>query len=250
MLWYCRAPDVPYPRERVLPNGCIQLVVNLSRDYLTDCGADGMQSGRVSRALIVGARTRFETVDTGDMEELAGIVVEPGGFAGFFHERADLFFERSIALEDVWRPSGIVDRLQEAPTPAAKLGAIDGLLIRLVDRAVDRRALIDHSICLFRSERVSVGECARQIGVSTRRLSQVFREEVGMGPKAWSRVQRFQAALGALRRKTEVPWVELALECGYYDQSHFANDFKAFSGIDPTTYSAQRGRWQNHVPVL
>src|ERR1039457_6640826 len=51
-------------------------------------------------------------------------------------------------------------------------------------------------------------------------------------------------------RNLAVPWAELALRCGYYDQSHFANDFRAFPGINPTTYSAHRGRWQNHVPIL
>jgi len=42
---------------------------------------------------------------------------------------------------------------------------------------------------------------------------------------------------------------ELALACGYCDQSHFSNDFRAFSGIDPSTYSANRGPWQNHAPI-
>jgi AraC-like DNA-binding protein len=54
----------------------------------------------------------------------------------------------------------------------------------------------------------------------------------------------------ALHKKVDIPWATLALECGYYDQSHFSNDFRAFSGIDPTTYCIQRGRWQNHVAIL
>jgi AraC-like DNA-binding protein len=66
----------------------------------------------------------------------------------------------------------------------------------------------------------------------------------------WLRVQRFQVAVRALHKKVDIPWATLALECGYYDQSHFANDFRAFSGIDPTTYSVQRGCWQNHVAIL
>jgi AraC-like DNA-binding protein len=41
--------------------------------------------------------------------------------------------------------------------------------------------------------------------------------------------------------------VELALDCGYYDQSHFANDFRAFSGLDASAYSKHVNRWQNHV---
>lgn len=83
-LWYCRAPRRARQRERVLPNGCIQIVINLSRDFLTDCGEDGAATLRLPRSIIVGARTRYGVVDTADMDELAGIVVRPGGFAGLF----------------------------------------------------------------------------------------------------------------------------------------------------------------------
>lgn len=94
-----------------------------------------------------------------------------------------------------------------------------------------------------------MAQCARSVGVSERRLSQVFHEEVGIGPKVWCRIRRFQAAVRALHDGADVRWAELALDCGYYDQSHFANDFRAFSGVDPTTYSRDRGLWQNHLPI-
>jgi len=47
----------------------------------------------------------------------------------------------------------------------------------------------------------------------------------------------------------EVPWAELAVSCGYYDQPHFANEFRAFSGISPTGYSEAQRVWSNHVPL-
>jgi AraC-like DNA-binding protein len=87
------------------------------------------------------------------------------------------------------------------------------------------------------------------IGVSERRLSQVFREEVGIAPRLWCRIRRFQAATRAMHAGVEVRWAELALNCGYYDQSHFANDFRAFSGLDATAYSKHKSRWQNHVSL-
>ena len=94
-----------------------------------------------------------------------------------------------------------------------------------------------------------VREVARRTGWSERRFSQVFREQVGFSPKVWCRIQRFQRARAQLHAGAEVPWAELALECGFYDQSHFANEFRAFSGIDATTYSALRTRLANHIRV-
>jgi len=108
---------------------------------------------------------------------------------------------------------------------------------------------VDYALSSFQHAPIAstVREVARSTGWSERRLSQVFREQVGFSPKAWTRIQRFQRAVRQLHAGIDLPWAELALECGYYDQSHFANDFRAFSGIDATTYSARRTRWANHV---
>jgi AraC-like DNA-binding protein len=227
----------------------MQIIINLSRCYLTDCGEDGKANRRLPRAIVVGARSRYEVVDTADMEELAGILFQPAGFAGLFLERANLFFERSIALDDVWVGARLTDRLSEVPTPVEKLRTLEALLTQLIRQGTRRSEMVDHAIHLFRDRGLSVGQCARSVAVSERRLSQVFREEVGMSPKMWCRIRRFQTAVRALHNGADVPWAELALECGYYDQSHFANDFRAFSGVDPTTYSRHRGTWQNHLPI-
>jgi len=117
-------------------------------------------------------------------------------------------------------------------------------------RSKDRSQLVDHAIHLFRGKGLRVTACARSIGVSERRLSQVFREEVGMTPKLWCRIKRFQAVTKSLYVGVDIPWADLALDCGYCNQSHFSHELRAFSGIDPTTYSAHTGRWQNHISVV
>jgi len=248
-LWYCRAPRFPHRREHVLPNGCMQVILNLSRDYLTDCGEDGKANKRFPRAIIVGTRARYEVIDTADMEEIVGIVIQPGGFAGLFRERADLFFERSVGLEEVSAGTSLVERLCEFPAPVDKLRTLEVFLSGRLHPGTRRSELVDHAMHLLRGRRFCVAECAGSVGVSERRLSQVFREQVGLSPKMWCRIGRFQTAVRALHNGVDVPWPELALNCGYYDQSHFANDFRAFSGINPTTYSLRRGAWQNHVPI-
>jgi AraC-like DNA-binding protein len=232
----------------------MQIIVSLSRPYLTDCGEDGSVTRRLPRAIVVGARSHFEVIDTSDLEELVGVAFHPGGFARLFRERADLFFEQSVGLDSLTLSGRDTESVCEAgvceaSTAPAKLGVLGNWLQRVAPQNIRRSELVDQAIHLFRSRDLTVAQCARSIGVSERRLSQVFREEVGLGPKMWCRIGRFQAAVRALHGGVDVRWAELALSCGYYDQPHFANDFRAFSGIDPTTYSAQRGRWQNHVPI-
>jgi AraC-like DNA-binding protein len=250
MLWYARVPQSPHSRERILPTGRVQIILNLARDFLLDC-PEGQPACRSPHSLIVGARSTFEIVETSDMADLIGIVFEPGGFAPFASDSVDLFSNRSVALEDIWGASALTlrDRLREVPSPHAKLGCLEQALLNRFAGRLSRNAIVDFALSSFRRAPCvsTVREVSRSTGWSERRFSQVFREQVGFSPKAWTRIQRFQRAVRQLHAGVDLPWAELALECGFYDQSHFANEFRAFSGIDATTYSARQTQWANHV---
>jgi AraC-like DNA-binding protein len=258
MLWYARVLDTPHTRERVLPTGRVQVIINLHRDFLLDC-PDTSPARPMPPSLIVGARSIYEIVDTSDMADLIGIVFEPGGFAPFVSDAVDLFSNRSVNLEDIWGMSArtLRDRLRELPTPAGRLHCLEEFLLRKSNRRLSvagrllRHPVIDFALSSFQCAPgfASVREVAKSTGWSERRFSQVFREQVGFSPKAWTRILRFQRVVQQLHAGVDVPWAELALDCGYYDQSHFANEFRAFSGIDATSYSALRTHWANHVPT-
>jgi AraC-like DNA-binding protein len=254
-LWYARAPQVAHQRERILPTGRVQVILNLSRDFLLDC-PEGFPDLRMSPALVVGARSVYEIVDTSDMADLIGIVFAPGGFGLFAQDAVDLFSNRSVPLEDVWgrRARCLRDWLLDTDSPDLRLSRLESFLKEryasnrlFCTRSV--RGAVEFALDRFKTApcMTTVGDVARKTGWSERRFSQVFREEVGLSPKTWCRVQRFQRAVLQLHAGADVPWAEMALECGFYDQSHFANEFRAFSGIDATTYSAHRTLWANHI---
>jgi AraC-like DNA-binding protein len=69
---------------------------------------------------------------------------------------------------------------------------------------------------------------------SQKHLITQFREHIGLAPKMFARVMRFGRAVERLRRRGHGSLTELALDCGYYDQSHFDRDFRAFAGVNPT----------------
>jgi hypothetical protein len=105
VLWYAAAPQLDHAHERILPTGCVQVILNLERDFLHDC-PEGKAERRMPPSLIVGARSIYEIVNTADMGELIGIVFEPGGFGPFAGDAVDLFSNRSVFLEDVCRGAG------------------------------------------------------------------------------------------------------------------------------------------------
>jgi AraC-like DNA-binding protein len=95
------------------------------------------------------------------------------------------------------------------------------------------------------------------VGLSQRRFIEVFKTEVGLTPKLLHRVQRFQRVLALARRATAPDWSRLALDCGYFDQSHLIRDFVAFSGFSPAEFLRHQQVLQrrgihlkrNHLPL-
>lgn len=256
-LWYARVPHAAHRRERILPTGSSQIILNLARDYLLDCPEGGPER-RSAPSAIVGARSVYEIVDTGDMADLIGMVVAPGRLGVLVRDAADLFSNQGVGLSDVWgrQAEWLRERLRELSAPVERLRYLEHFVRGRLAVASGNPSALRTRAVQFALENFgrapgvgSVRDVARQVGWSERRFSQVFREDVGLTPKVWCRIQRFQRAVRQLHAGGEVPWAELALDCGFYDQPHFANEFRAFSGIDVTTYSARRTVWANHVAV-
>ena len=81
-----------------------------------------------------------------------------------------------------------------------------------------------------------VREAAKYLGLSQRRFIQVFKTEVGLTPKLFSRIQRFQQTRAYIRHRSSLDWAVVAVDLGYFDQSHLIREFVEFSGLRPTDY--------------
>jgi AraC-like DNA-binding protein len=254
-LWYARNPGAIHSHERVLPTGRAQVVISLARDYLTDANHPTTPLARTPAAILLGIYSCHQQIDTIDLAELMGISFHPGGTLPFFPVETHAFTNRETSLADIWGNAALTlrDQLREAPTPAQKFALLESaLLCRLTtSKAPRRNPIIDFALTHLHASpcTTTVAELTRTIGLSPRRLSQLFAEQVGVAPKLYCRIQRFQQAVQQMHLGKDIRWSELALTCGYYDQSHFTNDFRAFSGLNPTTYAATTRIWANHIPL-
>jgi len=93
----------------------------------------------------------------------------------------------------------------------------------------------------------SVADVSREIGWSRRWLCQAFGESVGMTPKRYSRLLRFQKVVRQVASGHRIDWADLALSSGFFDQAHLAHEFRAFSGLSPERFLAADRPSPNHV---
>jgi AraC-like DNA-binding protein len=251
-FWYCKGYPSVHHKERVLPNGRFQLILNLSdHNRPQDCAIeDGVP---LAPSLIVGMRSRFSVVNTAALQETMGVLFRPGGARTFLDSPADAFYNESVPLDLVWgsTASTLRDTLRDAETTDDKFRKLEIALLQRMDPRLQLHAAVEYALEEFsRAPHVRrVLEVTREAGLSRRRFAQLFREQVGLTPKLYCRLHRFQGALRQIASGASVDWADVALAGGYCDQAHFGHEFHDFSGISPGAYLASERSFVNHVPM-
>ncbi|MFV0676026.1 helix-turn-helix domain-containing protein [Variovorax sp. tm] len=141
----------------------------------------------------------------------------------------------TVALEDLWDDSAqLFDRLAGARSMAEAAAALEGAISERLDTAqgggVQPRFALEAARML---ESASVDVVAADLGVSARHLRRVFREALGISPKAFARLTRFHRALRDARHDSRMGWAGIAAAAGYYDQAHLIAEFRAIAGVTP-----------------
>jgi methylphosphotriester-DNA--protein-cysteine methyltransferase len=98
-------------------------------------------------------------------------------------------------------------------------------------------------------EQTSLRELTERIGYSQKHFIGMFKRQVGLTPKRYLKIMRFQKAVQEIERQPALDWTLLAADCGFYDQAHFINDFKLFSGFTPEDYLNRKNDTLNYIPV-
>jgi AraC-like DNA-binding protein len=248
-VWVCSNAPGPWRLERVLPPGRAQLIVNLREDQTRSYRGERMEVG--PGTVVSGIGTRYEIIDSAEQEEVAGVVFRPGGTLAFFGLPADLMSETGMAVEDLWG-AGAVRRLRERLLESRDAGQRLAVLEEELRLAWTGRGLhpaVAYALRQFQAtpSLVRVGGVAKASGLSQKRLGERFQREVGISPKRYCRLLRFQQAVGQAHGAARPDWSAVAADCGFSDQAHLIHEFQAFAGLTPGEYEARRTAFQNHV---
>lgn len=237
-----------------MPNGEPSIVVNLRDDPIQLYDPDNLSHSRCyGHSAVSGAHTNCMVIDTLQQDRAFGIQFCAGGAFPFFRMPACELENTSVELNHLWpHANELRERLLDALTVDAMFPIAEHFLLAQLAKPLELHPAVQFARRQFctRPHEVSVASVFNQIGLSQRRFIQLFHEQVGVTPKAFCRVRRFQRILESVHRAREVNWVSVALDCGYYDQAHFIHDFREFSGLTPTQYWERATTHLNHVPIL
>ncbi|MDQ2644183.1 MAG: helix-turn-helix domain-containing protein [Myxococcota bacterium] len=248
-LWLvCDAPAHGW--ERILPTGTLELVINLKEDQVRIYDQAGA-CRRFSGMVLSGAYGRPFLIDTAEHALAMGVHFRCGGAFPFTRGTAPgELLDGHVDVRTLWGSgaSALREQLCSAGSHGERFRILEHALVTALDgRRADARVAWAASRLARGSE--GVREVAASTGLSHRHFVSVFRDALGMTPKLFARVQRFQRALTAARKSAFVGWGALASELGYYDQAHLIREFREFADCTPSelragqTHSVKDHHW-------
>jgi AraC-like DNA-binding protein len=225
--------------QRVVPDGRAELIFNLAEPYETQ--VSGAQSDgpwvKQPQAFLFGQIAGPLLLRPAGPVRMIGISFHPHTAGKLLRVAMPELNGRSFALDDLApQLRRRLEELPEAPTDADRGAALDRIVLALAARAGECDALLEAAVREL-SGASTVAGFAHRVGISPRQLERRFRAAVGISPKLFARMQRFQRVFPTLE-SGDSGWAETAFQCGYYDQAHLIREFREFAGKPPAALLA------------
>ena len=254
---YFEGLNAPHRLDRFLPDGNTEIIIDLTERPQHIYDTETLQEIQTCRcAWVSGVRTRPITIPSGTGSRMLVIAFKKGKAFPFYPfpmseltdtvTGADLVFGR--------RFRDLREQLLAADSVARMFSLVEGFLSRQAGTAIEEdlsTRCIDHAVSSILAQPTlrSLQRLSEEIGYSQKHFINLFRQQVGVPPKQYLRIMRFQKAIGAIDGNEFVHWNRVALDGGYFDQAHFIHDFKRFSGFTPNEYLKRKTSLLNYVPV-
>ncbi|UZH55492.1 helix-turn-helix transcriptional regulator [Salinimicrobium tongyeongense] len=211
--------------ERNFPDGCAGLVMNLGGACLTDNGSVSMEFGKT---YVVGAMTSFKDSFIDSNTHLLGVCLKPASFTNFYtYVAQDELTDNTVQFEKI--NSFNIDKI--LANHFHYFNQYFFYRIRSKENVLHSIISDIHSA----NGKLKISELARRNHTTVRQLERKFKSQIGISPKEYSNIIRFQNALNLIKNSSENhSLLDIAFECGYYDHSHLNNEIKRNTGFSPS----------------
>lgn len=236
-IWFVSVagPLANYAPERVLPDGCLEWIFHLGASFERRL-PNGIWEQQ-PRSFLVGELTRHLLLQPVGRPSVMGVRFRPGGAYRLLPLPLFELTDQTVHTADVWRQEGcaLEDAIFNAPGDRQRMLLLEAFLLRRLS-LVDQRPRFEAAVAriIQSGGQTRVDRLAESVGFSARQLEREFRASLGLSPKSFARIIRFQNLLRTVGEGMLREWANVALAAGYSDQPHMVREFREFTGHSPT----------------
>ena len=235
--WVLKTDEVEPVMVQTIPSGCVHLVFHRGENL--NIQSKGLQPKNFIRGQF---STYGSLISEGNIDMIA-VIFHPLGLTPFVRCSMSELYNHYINVEDLEdiELNDLKRNISVEPAVETCIRLIERFFMqRLVDADCNYQRT-QHAIRqIINQPQIDVNTLAESTCLGYRQFKRVFTDHVGMSPKEYYRVVRFQRALYLLQNHPGMELVDLAYSCGFYDSSHLVKDFKEFTGCSPTQYLSSR----------
>lgn len=189
-------------------------------------------------ASFLGHTENHACIETGGFSEMFGVSVHAHAIPFFFGVPALQLSDQLLDMKELLHRDAavLIDQLARGTGFADRVKIMSQYLLSRMNTASNQDLLMLNAIKRIREMKgnVDIRSLANEFSLSQKQFERRFKEFSSFNPKLYSRIIRFESSLSASPRYNS--YTGLALEHGYYDQAHFINEFRKFSGFSPRKY--------------
>jgi len=252
-LRYCEGL-APYRQVKALPTPALNLMISFDDVYHCYNSEDTKPYLTCDDSWSIGLWNRHHVIDWPRNMQLLIVDFKPGGAYPFLQVPLSELHNDIVPMEAIWGnlAAEIREQLCSAPTIQARFSLLKQLLLAGLNEVPDGLSEVQYALSEIEHHHGSlpIKDIADQVSMSHNHLTRQFQRLVGGTPKEVARISRFRYALSNLVITQPIDWSEVACQAHYYDQSHFNNDFKAFTGHTPTDFLRFHRQIQMDRPTL
>ncbi len=243
--WSLEGQELPGTHQRIFPDGCIELVFHyggLFQKYHPN-GTSYTQP----RSFIHGQLTRFIEIGSKGKVGIFSVRFQPHGLRSFTNISTHEINDDNIQVTDIWGAAGgeLKNRMLEAANNEQRIQIIEQFLLNQIQTTI-ANGLVKRCVSLINQTKgaINIEELSIKLNIGRRHLERQFIDAVGLNPKQYTRITRFQHVLSLVEQKRYHTLTHLAHDTGFYDQAHFIKDFREFTGLSPKQYFTE------HLPLV
>ena len=240
--------DDPHDRERIFPDGCIELIFNYADKFKK---FDNETDFHIQPpAFIHGQlKTFFELQATGSIGVFSARM-HPAGLRPFVDFDIDTFTGATLTMEQVWGKDGkmLEDSIITCTNNQERVIMLEEFLLSKKQAMKVDNSPVEYCVdtMLKTVGNVSIDQLSKELEIGKRQLERRFTTAVGISPKLLARIIRFQNILQLIENEEFKSFTTVAYEGGFYDQAHFIKDFKDFTGLNPKQYFSENLEMVKH----